>query len=111
MASTPKSSFEFKRADDDGTQPGWKDGYAEELIGNYIKVNKNNIYIATKFSPINASKKLLKQKTTFCFSLPIVLPLSRKRKKRDKMHHYLNKKTRIRQATWVHRYTGTLFPT
>lgn len=31
MASTPKSSFEFKRADDDGTQPGWKDGYAEEL--------------------------------------------------------------------------------
>ena len=31
MSSTPKSSFEFKRADDDGTQPGWKDGYAEEL--------------------------------------------------------------------------------
>lgn len=43
------------------TAESYANNYAEELIGNYSRVSKRNFYIASKFSPINASKKLLRQ--------------------------------------------------
>lgn len=43
------------------TAESYSNGYAESLIGEYSKKSKNNFYIASKFSPINASKKKLRQ--------------------------------------------------
>ena len=43
------------------TAESYSNGYAESLIGEYSKKSKNNFYVASKFSPINASKKKLRQ--------------------------------------------------
>lgn len=43
------------------TAESYANGYAESLIGQYLKTNSNSFYIASKFSPLNASKKLLKK--------------------------------------------------
>jgi diketogulonate reductase-like aldo/keto reductase len=43
------------------TAESYSNGFAEELIGRYSKLSKKNLFIASKFSPINASKKLIKQ--------------------------------------------------
>jgi diketogulonate reductase-like aldo/keto reductase len=65
-----KSEKEFHKAFDAARDNGinwldtaeaYADGYAEELIGKYLKNNKNSFFTASKFSPINASKKLLRQ--------------------------------------------------
>lgn len=41
------------------TAESYADGYAENLIGEYGKISKKNFYVASKFSPKNASKELL----------------------------------------------------
>lgn len=41
------------------TAESYAEGYAETLIGEYSKISKNNFIIASKFSPKNASKKLV----------------------------------------------------
>lgn len=41
------------------TAESYAEGYAENLIGEYTKFSKNNFFIASKFSPRNASKKLV----------------------------------------------------
>lgn len=43
------------------TAESYANGYAEELIGKYSKVTKKKFFVTTKFSPTNASRKLLKQ--------------------------------------------------
>ncbi|MDA8668173.1 aldo/keto reductase [Alphaproteobacteria bacterium] len=43
------------------TAESYANGYAEGLIGQYLKTNKNSFYVASKFSPINASRNLLKK--------------------------------------------------
>ena len=41
------------------TAESYAEGYAETLIGEYNNISKNNFFIASKFSPKNASKKLV----------------------------------------------------
>ena len=43
------------------TAESYSNSFAESLIGEYSKVSKNDFYLSSKFSPINASKKKLRK--------------------------------------------------